>query len=142
MFFCFSVFVRSISKRCEATPEDCPHFQGETPRSRHCTKVGFCTVLHSCDSMCQTESFKFTRFSSICFRTPLQNRQLDGAVHRVPPGFYDKGTLDLTLIRLEQRLSRVGIPFTSSHSRFVHQAELSSLVQANDSGNLTTVQGE
>lgn len=23
-------------------------------------------------------------------RTPLQNRQLDGAVHRVPPGFYDK----------------------------------------------------
>ena len=33
--------------------------------------------------------------SLIClfvFRTPLQKRQLDGAVHRVPPGFYDKGT--------------------------------------------------
>ena len=29
--------------------------------------------------------------SLICYRTPLQNRQLDGAVHRVPPGFYDKG---------------------------------------------------
>lgn len=44
-FFCFSVFVRSISKRCEATPENCSHFQGETPRSRHCTEVRFCTVL-------------------------------------------------------------------------------------------------
>lgn len=45
IFFWFSVFVRSISKRCETTPEDCPHFQGKTPRSRHCTEVRFCTVL-------------------------------------------------------------------------------------------------
>ena len=46
-----------------------------------------------------TKSYKFTPSSSIYCRTPLQNRQLDGAVHRVPPGFYDKGMLDLMLIK-------------------------------------------
>ena len=48
MLFCFSVFVRSIAKRCEAIAEDCPHFQWETPRSRHCTEVCFCTLLFMC----------------------------------------------------------------------------------------------
>ena len=54
----------------------------------------------SCDSMCQTESYKFTPFPSVCCRTPLQNRQLDGAVHRVPPGFYDKGVPEFSGIVL------------------------------------------
>ena len=37
-------------------------------------------------------------FYCICCRTPLQNRQLDGAVHRVPPGFYDKGIFHILRI--------------------------------------------
>lgn len=37
-------------------------------------------------------------FYCVCCRTPLQNRQLDGAVHRVPPGFYDKGMFHILRI--------------------------------------------
>lgn len=45
------------------------------------------TILALWSASCTNWRFSFYEFC----RTPLQNRQLDGAMHRVPPGFYDKG---------------------------------------------------
>ena len=43
-------------------------------------------------------------FVIVLHRTPLQKRQLEGAVHRVPNGFYDKGTTKTKTCSRKQNL--------------------------------------
>ena len=47
-------------------------------------------------------------FPNVFCRTPLQNRQLDGAMHRVPPGFYDKGAFYILMILLTDIKGKFG----------------------------------